>query len=83
MTSERYRTNNSHMSLKGVEISSEFCVDFKNTVKVIIFNDHVNINNNYELSDLHENRNKIELLKIKYEELLADNDRIIKLMGDT
>ena len=70
------KPNGDGLSLAEFDIS-RIIDDIKNTVKITFEEDSVQINNNFEIGQLEDDRSRIELLTRQYSELVAQNKTII------
>lgn len=75
------KPNGDGLSLFEFDVS-RIIDDIKNTVKITFEEDSVQINNNFEIGQLEDDRSRIELLTGRYAELVAQNKSIIDKIAE-
>lgn len=78
---EWFRNEEDKINLRTANFSYNFDEIIKNAIRVNFENNHIIVNNNYEICELTPERSRINYIMEKYDILLQNNDVLIDMLG--
>lgn len=75
------KPNGDGLSLNELTVTQHVTTEIKNSLKFSFGNEIITVNENYEVSGLDKNRERISAIIDNYPKLLENNSKLIKLIG--